>query len=183
VALLQELYQLSDENRTFLHSRLLPNLRRETIDAIKSKLATLTSQKTVFAGRFSHVAIKRLVDQYHKAADDPAGVAELLIADIDFTLATFNSIGGDDEAMVDHAYACRERRHTTLQSLKPDLRPPLCRELHKLGSRWQNKFGYGISDELWDMAVHWEKIAASVEEMPATENCQIPGGDAKEWPE
>lgn len=182
VALLQELYQLSDENRTFLHGRLLPSNRQQILDGIKQKLKSLVSQSNVFANRFSHSGMKKLVDQYQKATGDIAGAAELLIADIDYTLTTFDSFGGGDEKMVDHVYACMERVEKALESLAPELLPPVVDQLYEVGRRWRDRLGWGLSDELWGQADSWEKkVAATPQPPPAEKHVSKDTND--DWPQ
>jgi hypothetical protein len=154
VALLQELYHLSDDNRRFLHSRLLEQLTDYNREDARRALAKLISPTAVFNDRFRHSDAKRIIDQYAKATDDDAGVADLLIADIDMTLETFNEVG-DDVPLVDHAYASIERLHKTLERLHPDVARPLVEQLARVSTRWANRFGYGLSDELKGLADEW----------------------------
>src|SRR2546421_12652037 len=79
IALLKELYELSDDNRRFLHARLLPDKAEQTLDETKRKLERMLSVQTVYADDFKHAQIKRVVDQYAKATDDPAAVGVLLL--------------------------------------------------------------------------------------------------------
>jgi hypothetical protein len=80
-ALIQELYKLSDENRRFLHGRLLPQAVEGTItDAVRA-LGRLISPSAVWNGHFRHADAKRVVDQFAKATDDPAAVAHQQLED------------------------------------------------------------------------------------------------------
>src|SRR5262249_18003268 len=76
VALLHELYELSDENRQYLHARLLQEESKKTREDIKRKLNQMLSLRVVWGNRFRHIDLKRVIDAFEKASDDPAGVAE-----------------------------------------------------------------------------------------------------------
>jgi hypothetical protein len=125
VALVKELYDLSDDNRRFLHARLLERLTDYNREEARRKIAKLINATTVFKGRFRHSDVKRVIDQYAKATDDDAGVAELLLADLSATLEVFDEFGGGDVALVDHAYASMERLHKTLERLGPSEATPI----------------------------------------------------------
>ena len=155
IALVKELYELSDDNRRFLHARLLENLTDSNREDARRKIAKLITPATVFNNRFRHGDVKRVIDQYAKATDDDAGVAELLVADLSATLETFAEVG-DVEILVDHAYASMERLHKTLDRLGPSHGLPVVISLQKLAQRWSGQFGYGLSDELDGLADEWE---------------------------
>jgi hypothetical protein len=155
VALVKELYDLSDDNRRFLHARLLERLTDYNREEARRKIAKLINATTVFKNRFRHGDVKRVIDQYAKATGDDAGVAVLLVADLSATLETFNEVG-DDEILVDHAYASMERLHKTLERLGPSEATPIVISLQKVAQRWYGRFGYGLSDELDGLAREWE---------------------------
>ena len=75
VALVQELYRLSDENRRYLHARLLTEHAAESLAAAVKAVKQMISADVVFRGRFRHADVKRIIDQFGKASDDPAAVA------------------------------------------------------------------------------------------------------------
>jgi hypothetical protein len=182
IALVHELYKLGGENRRFLHARLLEDLPGDYhIEEARRAIAKMTTPAAVYNGRFKHADLKRVVDQYAKASDDPVGVAMLLIGDLDASLATFAQVG-DFEPIVDHVYASINRLHKCLESLEPERVRPLVEELAKVSSRWANQFGWGMSDELEGLAHEWmerTKIAAA----PPPER---PPGRARasdDWPE
>ena len=154
LALVHELYKLGEENRRFLHTRLLDELGESNLKEIRSEIEKLVSPSVVYRDRFSHADVKRLIDQYAKAGGDPAGVAGLLVADISATCATFAKVG-DFEELVDHAYASMDRLHKTLESLDPAAARPVVQTLSVVASRWSDRFGYGLSDELDGLAAAW----------------------------
>ena len=160
IAIVKELYDLSDENRRFLHARLLPEQALQTLDDAKRKLKRMLSVQAVFGDDFKHADIKRFIDQYAKATDEPTLLADLLITDLEAGLATFNEIG-DDEAMVDHLYATLARLDKCLNSLSPEALAPHVERLNQLAEKWGAAFGYGISDELTDFAADWKQRASS----------------------
>src|SRR5688572_12891092 len=80
VALMQELYRLSDENRRYLHARLLAEQQAQTLEEVKRKIARLLSPSIIDNDQFRHADVKRVIDQYERATNDPAAVAELLLA-------------------------------------------------------------------------------------------------------
>jgi hypothetical protein len=159
VALVQELYRLSDDNRNFLHARLLPEQAGRSRDDIKRKLERLLTPQVVYNGKFSHTALKRVIDQFEKATDDPAAVADLILADIDEALDTFAYVG-DFEPIVDHVYAMMQRLEKLLKQLGKDEARPVVTTLSQVAARWDGKFGYGVSDELMAMASDWQEWTA-----------------------
>lgn len=154
VALVQELYKLSDENRRFLHTRLLEQLGEYNLEEARRKIDKLVTPSVVYKNAFRHSEIKRVVDQFEKASDDPAGVAGLLVADIESSCET-SAIVGDVEEIVDHVYASMDRLHKTLEGLDPTEARPVVEALALVAERWAGKFGYGVSDELEGLAVEW----------------------------
>ena len=154
LALVQELYKLGEENRRFLHTRLLDEFGESNLNEIRAQIEKLVSPSAVYRDRFSHTDVKRLIDQYAKAGGDPAGVAGLLVADIAATCATFAEVG-DFEPLVDHAYASMDRLHKTLESLDAAAARPVAETLSVVASRWSDRFGYGLSDELDGLAAEW----------------------------
>jgi len=156
IALVQELYHLSEENRRFLHARLLPQKSAETVESTKRKLRQLLSTSVVFNNKFSHAALKRVIDQYAKASDDPIAIADLLLTDLDEAFQTFSEVG-DDEAIVDHLYATLYRLHDLLQTVEARSLPPLAERLKGLAEQWGGEFGYGISDELSGVSAYWQE--------------------------
>jgi hypothetical protein len=73
VALIQELYHLSEENRRFLHTRLLDQLGEFNLEEVRKKITKLVSPSAVFDDSFRHSDVKRVIDQYGKASGDSAG--------------------------------------------------------------------------------------------------------------
>jgi hypothetical protein len=154
VALVRELYQLSEENRRFLHTRLLDQLADHNLEEARRKIERLVSPSVVYDDSFRHSHVKRVIDQYAKASGDLAGVAGLLVTDIDTSCETFASVG-DFEEIVDHAYASMNRLQKTLEGLDPEDARPVVQALGLVASRWSGQFGYGLSDELDGMAAKW----------------------------
>jgi hypothetical protein len=153
LALVQELYKLSDDNRRFLHGRLLPQQTAVHLEAAKV-LRRMLSVSSILDNEFRHIQAKRVVDQFEKAVDDPAQVAELLLIDLDKTLDTFSRVG-DDEPLVDHAYASMERLEKSLNLIDASQAAPLIAKLTQLANQWADQFGYGLSDELEGLAQHF----------------------------
>jgi len=154
VALVKELYDLSDDNRRFLHTRLLTNLTDYNIEDARRAVQKLVTPTVVFNDRFRHADLKRVVDQYFKATGNPAGVASVLVADVDASLHTFREVG-DFEPLVDHVYASMARLHKSLEQLDPETARPIVEELEKVANRYSGEFGWGMSDELEGLATEW----------------------------
>lgn len=154
LALVQELYQLSDDNRRFLHQRLLPQRAAMNLEATAKVLRRMLSVSSILDDEFRHIEAKRVVDQFEKAVDDPEQVAQLLLIDLAKTLDTFSQVG-DDEPLVDHAYASMKRLQGRLNLLSASQARPLVEKLTDLANRWAGEFGYGLSDELEELAQHF----------------------------
>jgi len=167
IALVKELYDLSDDNRRFLHARLLERLTDFNRAEARRKIAKLITPANVFNNRFRAGDVKRVIDQYAKATGDDAGVAELLLADLSATLEVSNEFGGD-ERLIDHAYTSMERLHKTLERLAPAHALPVVISLQKLAERWYGQFGYGLGDELDGLAAEWEdRLARATPRSPS----------------
>lgn len=156
IALVQELYRLSDENRRFLHGRLLPAEAEQSRDDVRRKLLGMLTPDVIYRNAFSHAAIKRLIDQFEKATDDPAAVTDLVLSDIDAALRTFAQVG-DVKEIVDHVYAMMNRLHKLLQRLDGVAAAPLVQTLGEIADKWAGEFGYGLSDELGHLAEQWKR--------------------------
>jgi hypothetical protein len=155
VALVQELYRLNPQNRRFLHARLLQKEGGASPEQAAKEIRKLVSTSAVFNGRFRHADVKRVVDEYAKGSGDAAGVAGLLVGDIEASCSTFSQVG-DFEPMVDHVYTSMERLHQTLEKLEPAQARPVAKALAVVASRWSGEFGYGLSDELDGLAAEWQ---------------------------
>jgi hypothetical protein len=149
------MYRLSDDNRRFLHARLLPQPSDASLDAAAAVIRKMLSFTSVLHGRFQHNQVKRLIDQFEKAAGEDAGVGRLLLVDLASALATFHKTGGSDEAMVNHIYATMTRLDKLLEKLDTSAAAPLVAELSELARRWSGEFGWGVSDELDGLAAEW----------------------------
>jgi hypothetical protein len=154
VALVKELYDLSEENRRFLHARLLPQHIGETVEQAKRTLRRMLSANTAFNGHFQHIEVKRFIDRFAKGCDDPAALGDLLLTDLEAGCATMGEIG-DYPEMVDHVYATLQRLEKTLKLLPRESIVPLVERLNALAKKWGMEFGYGISDELVGFAAFW----------------------------
>jgi hypothetical protein len=155
----QEIYRLSDENRRFLHARLLPDRAARSLDAAEKIIRRFIAPSPIFNGQFRHAEIKRVIDQFEKATDDPAAVAELLLTDLSASLESFSQVG-DFEPLVDHIYATLNRLEkalTAIVSNTPQAIHPPVERLSVLGRKWGAAFGWGVSDELSGMADAWEQ--------------------------
>lgn len=154
VALVKELYDLSDDNRRFLHTRLLDRLEDYNLGEARRMIRKLINPAVIYGDHFRHSDLKRVVDQSAKAAGNPAGVAFLLVSDIDASLKTFAEVG-DFEAVVDHVYASMRRLHQALAELDADAARPVVDSLVEVAGRFSGKFGWGMSDELDALAAEW----------------------------
>jgi hypothetical protein len=155
LGLVHELYKLSDDNRRFLHARLLDHGEVHGLAAAEKVIRRMVAPSEIFKGRFKHSALKRVVDQFERAVDDPAPVAELLLIDLDASLEAFKEVG-NDEAVVDHLYASMVRLNEMLALVDDAVQlSTLVEQLGRLGQRWANEFGYGVSDELAGLAWTW----------------------------
>lgn len=160
VGLLRELYDLSDENRTFLQARLLPDKPEVALAAAKRKLRQSVSVSAVFNGRFKHNESKRIIDQYCRANDDPLAEADLLVVDLEQSLRTFSEVG-NSERLVDHVYASLARLDKVMTLVPADVAGSILERTTALARRWGGEFGYGISDELCGYAEKWNERGRS----------------------
>lgn len=164
-SLVHELYKLSEENRRFLHARLLAKASAETLASTKRQLERLLSRSAVLNGRFRHVEIKRLIDQYAKATDDPTAMADLLVTDLEMAFATFREVG-DFEPIVDHLYSTLHRLDKIIPEIPTNPLELLVHRINELAARWGASFGYGISDELVAFASELRQRVGTTENEP-----------------
>lgn len=156
IALLHELYQLTEENRSFLQGRLLPERGDQVLEKAQKGLEKLLSVSAIFRGRFQHRLIKQAVEQFAKGVGDDSLLARLLLFDLETGFQSFAEVG-DYEALVDHLYWALNRLEKVLNDLPVRSRPPLVERLGELARAWGAKFGYGLSDELVAMAQEWQR--------------------------
>jgi hypothetical protein len=153
VALVQELYRLSDENRRYLHGRLVPAGHSQLLAQTKTKVQRLLTPNEVLSGRFSATQVYRVLDQFAKAVDDGVAVTELTITALAAALETFNEIG-DLEPIVDHIYVLLNRVDELLPHLPAEAQIAM---VDLLTDQARRRFGYGISDELGGLAAEWQE--------------------------
>ena len=160
VNLLRELHDLSPENRAFLQARLLPGeAAGDAAAAVERRLGGMITRSAVHHGRFRHADLKRIVDQFEKGTDDPALVARVLVSDLEASCQTFDDVG-DFTPLADHLLAVTYRLHKLLPTVPPARLPPLVERVATLASTYARSFGYGVSDELMDLAKVWTARAA-----------------------
>jgi hypothetical protein len=103
--------------------------------------------------------MKRVVDQFEKGTDDPALVARVLMSDLEASCATFEAVG-DFPPLVDHLLAVITRLHKTLSTVPPAGLAPLAERLAELAGDYGRCFGYGVSDDLVELANIWTDSVA-----------------------
>jgi hypothetical protein len=137
---------------------LLPERAVQTLEEAERKLRQMLSYSNIIHNRFRHGEIKRLIDQFAKAAGDDSAVAELLIANLDAGFGVMEDVG-DYEEMADHLYSTMNRLDKCLSNVVPESLNPLVEKLKNLAETWHDQFGYGLSDELDGFAEEWKRRA------------------------
>jgi hypothetical protein len=159
MALVQELFQLSDDNRRFLIARLAPQQQAVVLEEAKKKIVRLYRGYASLSNRFSSRDVYRVLDQFAKAVDDGAAVTELTIAAMAAGLEVFMQFGGGDESMVDHLYVLLGWIRELLPYLEPESQEARVRELMEVSDRWTGAIGYGLADEIDGETAEWcEKL-------------------------
>jgi hypothetical protein len=90
-----------------------------------------------------------------KASGNPAAVADVLIADLEIALPILRAVG-DYEPLVDNIYSTMRRLDKLLSDLPIEIVAGLVPRISQLALKWNNKFGYGVSDELGEFAREWQ---------------------------
>lgn len=154
LALIEELYKLGDDNRRFLHTRLLPSGAEQSLDETKAKLERMLSVSALYNNRFRHIEVKRFLEAFAKSAGDPYPVADLLITDLE---CGFEALGyvGDHEPMVNHLFSIMNMLGNYLSPLDGDPLARCVERLKALADNWGSSFGYGLSDEVVSLAIEW----------------------------
>lgn len=157
VALVHELFQLNDDNRQFLIARLVPQRQGAVFDEAKKKVIRCYRSYESMTTRFSSREVYHVLDQFAKAVDDGSMVAELTIAALAKGISVFAEFGGDDSSMADHLYVLLRRICELLPHVATESQDSLVRLLVDIGEQWSGKIGYGLADEIDDVAAEWRK--------------------------
>ena len=149
VALLRDLYQVSPENRRFLHGRLLgPEVE---IEKYRTLIADAVYPDPLSQARIRISEAQRLIRHYYKATGDLPGVVDLMFTFVEAGTEQAADLGYGDEDY----FASLERTFRTaidtLNTLDPAIRTQADSRVQKIVRR-ADSIGWGYCDSVREIA-------------------------------
>ena len=152
LALLQDLYVASMENKAFLHARL--NLGDDVLKPYKVTIDRWLWPE-VFKNQDTSVSkAKKAISDYKKAIGQPDGLAELMVFYCERAAGFCNDVGLQDEGYFDALVRMFERALKTISTLPEGSRPELFARLDA-ARRISHNFGYGVGDDMDDLLAEY----------------------------
>jgi hypothetical protein len=143
LALLQDLYRSSEENRRFLHARF--GSGTEPLDPYKKEIARWVFPDIDEA--HSIAKAKATISAYRAAVGTPEGLAELKVFFCEQASEFCVDVGLDDLGFYDALGRMFRDAIQGVATLAPDARGALWSRLEAVRDRCQN-FGFGAGDEI-----------------------------------
>ena len=152
LGLVQNLYAVSKDNQTFLHTRL--GLGGDPLEHYKTAI-----KHWLWPGLFSHhdysvAKAKKLIADYKKAIDNSSGLAELMVFYCEQAAGFSNEVGLDDASYYSALVTMFEQALKVSVELVADQRDALFARLDAV--RWiSHNFGYGVGDDMDGLLVEY----------------------------
>ena len=149
IELVKDIYELSDENRNFLHARLLSG--SSSLSQYK-KIISDSLYPNIFDERhdFNFIKANKVIEAYTKATNDNEGAADLMIYYVEcgnrFTL----DYGDINEAFYDTLIEMYEKAIKTVSKLPKNKQKPFQKRLEKI-MKSADGIGWGYYDGLCDV--------------------------------
>ena len=152
IALVQDLYAASKDNRTFLHARFALDG-----DVLKPYKVTIDRRlwRDVFKNQDTSVArAKKAISDYRKAIGDPQGLAELMVFYCERASGFSDDIGLQDEGYFDALVRMFEQALKAIAALPDVQRPALWSRLDAV-RRVSHNFGYWVGDNMDELLAEY----------------------------
>jgi hypothetical protein len=149
LALVQDLYTYSKDNRNFLHARF--RLGGDVLDPYKTIIGRLLRPDLHRHQEYSVAKSKRSIANYKKAAGLPEGIAELTVYYCEQAIAFSKEVGLDDGAYHDALVRMLEQALKAVMALPPEARLSLLNRLHAVRMSGHT-LGWGVGyacNDLW----------------------------------
>lgn len=152
LALLQDLYTASMENKAFLHARL--NLGDDVLKPYKVTIDRWL-WPDVFKNQDTSVSkAKKAISDYKKAIGLSEGLAELMVFYCERASGFSNDVGLQDEGYFDALVRMFEQALKTISILPEGCRPELFARLDAV-RRISHNFGYGVGGDMDDLLAEY----------------------------
>jgi hypothetical protein len=145
LGLIQDLYALHKDNRTFLHARF--RLGEDVLEPYKKTIDRWLWPDLFRKQDTSVSQAKRAISDYKKAVGDPEGLAELMVFYCERAAGFCSDVGNDDEGYFDALLRMFEQALKFANTLSVDRRDDLVARLARVRAT-SHEFGYGVGDDM-----------------------------------
>jgi hypothetical protein len=144
LGVVQDLYALSKDNRTFLHTRF--GLGDDVLEPYKEIIDRWISPNVYRNQETSVSQAKKAIADYKKAAGQPEGLAELMVFFCECAVGFCNGFGYEDEGYFDALLRMFEQALKVSVTLPAEQRDTMRDRLEDVCHRVE--FGYGVGDTM-----------------------------------
>jgi hypothetical protein len=152
--LIHDLYEAHKDNRTFLHTRL--NLGEDTLEVFKETICRWLWPDFMSKQDVSVSKAKQAISNYRKAANDPAGLAELMVYFCECAAGYAADVGEDDEAYLNALVLTFESALEISAGLPGSLHKLMVARLDCV-RKTSHKLGYFIGDHMDSLLFPFEQ--------------------------
>jgi hypothetical protein len=145
LGLVQDLYGVHPDNRTFLHTRF--GLGENILEPYKQTIDRWLWPDAFRKQDTSVAKAKQAISNYKKAVGDSAGLAELMVFYCEQASGFASDVGYQDESYFDALVRMFEQTLVTANTLPADTRDALIVRLDRVRSM-SHKCGYGVGDNM-----------------------------------
>jgi hypothetical protein len=145
LGLIQDLYAVHKDNRTFLHARF--GLGQEVLAPYKEALDRWLWPDVLRNQDASVVKAKQAISSYRKAVGEPSGLAELMVFYCERAAGFCSDIGYQDDGYFDALVRMFGQALKTIDRLSASDRNALIARLDRVRVISQN-FGYSVGDDM-----------------------------------
>ena len=145
MGLIQNLYSVHKDNRTFLHTRL--GLGEDVLQPYKETLDRWLWPDVLRNQNVSVAKAKQAISSYRKAVGDPAGLAELMVSFCESAAGFSNDVGYQDEGYLEALVRMFEQAIKVTCQISEGDRDALIVRLDRVRTISHN-LGYGVGDDM-----------------------------------
>lgn len=153
VGLIHDLYAAQKESRTFLHTRF--GLGEDILEPYKEVIDRWLWPDLQKNQDTSVTKAKQAIADYRKAANDPAGLAELKVFYCEQAAGFCDEYGFDGEAYFEALFVMFEDALASVNSLDAELKASLAERLEEVCAICED-FGSGLGDDMNDSLEKWK---------------------------
>jgi hypothetical protein len=145
LGLIQDLYAMHKDNRTFLHARF--SVGEDVLEPYKKTIDRWLWPDLFRKQDTSVSQAKRAISDYKKAVGDPEGLAELTVFYCERAAGFCSDVSNDDEGYFDALVRMFEQALKFANALSVDRRDDLVARLDRVRATG-HEFGYGVGDDM-----------------------------------